>query len=80
MAAKGDAAELVLKANAGLVCEPENPADLAQKISDLYNMSRQELDEFGANGKRYYYEYLSIEHGTTQMLSVFEKAQGSERS
>lgn len=50
-AVTGDVADLVLKAKAGIVCKPGNPASIADAVRMLYSMPRSNLEEFGVNGR-----------------------------
>ena len=68
---KGDAADLVTQARAGLVCEPENPHSIAQAVQRFQEMSPAELDAMGDNGKKFYERELSIGAGTSRYEKVF---------
>jgi glycosyltransferase involved in cell wall biosynthesis len=57
----GDATDLVMKANAGLPCEPENPQSIARAVLKFYAMPKSELDTMGENAKRFYKHQLSFE-------------------
>ncbi len=72
-AVKGDAAEIIIQAKAGVICKPELPEELAQAVLKLYKMDKNSLDEMGNNGKKYYETNLSIESGTLKMLEVFNQ-------
>ena len=50
----GDAAEVIEKAGAGLVCPPEDPRALADAVLDLANMEPIERDRLGESGRRAY--------------------------
>ncbi len=80
MAVKGDAADIVLKAKAGVFCDPEEPKELAQTIIKLYEMDISQLAEMGQNGKAYYDANLSIEIGTKKMLEVFNRVTAKNAS
>jgi len=69
---KGDAADLVMQAKAGLKCEPENPQSIAEAALMLKNMSASELAAMGENGRRFYNEHLSLEIGTRHYEKAFE--------
>jgi len=71
---RGDATELVTRAKAGLACEPEDPASMAEVVEKFQAMSPAELDAMGENGKRFYQQELSIETGTKRYEKVFEAA------
>ncbi|MFH1746090.1 MAG: glycosyltransferase family 4 protein [Planctomycetota bacterium] len=71
MGVRGDAADLVTRAAAGLACEPENPHSIAEAVGRLQAMSPAELDAMGANGRRFYDEELSIKIGARRYEQVF---------
>jgi len=71
MGVRGDAADLVRWAGAGLVCEPENPASIAHAVAELSSMSREKLARMGESGRRYYVEHLSLKAGVDQFERVF---------
>lgn len=68
---EGDPANLISKAECGVICEPENQIDIYEKVKYLKNLSDEQLDKMGENGKAYYYKNLSIEQGTQSILEVF---------
>lgn len=74
MGVKGDAADLVKKANAGLSCEPETPQSIAETALKFYAMPRAQLDTMGQNGKRFYEQELSFEIAATRLEKVFAAA------
>jgi len=69
MAVRGDAAELVRRAGAGIICEPENPGEIVKAIKTLYSMSDEERKLMGESGSNYYKNFLSFTSGVNQ----FEK-------
>jgi len=69
---KGDAADLVKKAKAGLSCEPENPQSIAEAVRKFQAMSQQELGKMGANGRKFYEKELSFEIGARKYEKLFE--------
>jgi colanic acid biosynthesis glycosyl transferase WcaI len=71
----GDATDLVIKANAGLPCEPENPQSIAETVLKFYAMSKTQLDAMGQNGKRFYEQELSFSIGTDKFEKVFESCE-----
>lgn len=72
-AVRGDAADLVQRAGAGLVCAPESPEQLCNAVLTLSRLSRHELDAMGERGRTFYDRELSISTGTDRFLSIFEK-------
>jgi glycosyltransferase involved in cell wall biosynthesis len=76
MAVRGEAAEMVRHAGAGLLCQPEDPTSIADAVRQLYLMSPEQRSNLGANGRRFYDSELSFKHGICRMLSIFEMAVG----
>ena len=72
MAVKGDCAELVKKAKAGLICEPENPQDIVRAVARFYKMSNKELNLMGSNGRRFYEQKLAISIGAARFEEIFK--------
>jgi len=74
MAVRGDAAELVDRAGAGLCCEPENALALADAVARMSAMPRAELDAMGAAGKSFYRRELSLRAGVDRFEEAFHAA------
>jgi glycosyltransferase involved in cell wall biosynthesis len=72
MGVKGDAAALVEKAEAGLTCTPEDPQDIADTVEKFYNMTREEIDLMGHNGKMFYERELSLRIGARRFEEIFQ--------
>jgi glycosyltransferase involved in cell wall biosynthesis len=77
MGIKGDATELVLRAKAGIACEPENPESIAKAVKQLAQMSKEKLKTMGENGRRFYNNHLSLEAGVRRFDAAFKSAGGS---
>ena len=60
MAVRGEAANLVKKSNAGIVCEPENPDTIADNIRKLFLTPSEKLSTIGKNGRKFYENELSF--------------------
>lgn len=58
VAVNGDAANLVIKAKAGLAVRAMNPEDLARAVRKLYAMLPEERETMGLNGRAYYFQHL----------------------
>jgi colanic acid biosynthesis glycosyl transferase WcaI len=71
---RGNAAELVAKAHAGLPCEPENPQSIAEMVLKFEAMGQEELDKMAENGRRFYRQELSVEAGAKRFEKVFQEA------
>lgn len=74
MAARGDAADLVRAAKAGVVCEPESPQELVDGIVQLYRAPPEALHRYGQNGRTYYVDHLSLRRGAQRIAEVLEEA------
>ncbi|HBN25990.1 MAG TPA: glycosyltransferase WbuB [Desulfobacteraceae bacterium] len=72
MGMRGDAAALVEKAGAGLICMPEDPHDIAHVVEKLYKMSREDLDLMGDNGRKFYEQELSLQIGARRFGEIFQ--------
>jgi glycosyltransferase involved in cell wall biosynthesis len=70
---EGDAADLVLAAEAGLSCEPESPESIAFTVRSLYTMSPSLRIAMGDNGRKFYNEYLSFEKSVGNFDVLFKK-------
>jgi colanic acid biosynthesis glycosyl transferase WcaI len=71
--ATGDAADLVVRAGAGVKCQPENPNKIAQAVRELYDMPTEQLQAMGHAGKTYYDTELSIKVGTHRYENIFQQ-------
>lgn len=74
---KGDASDLVLKANAGLACQPENAESIANTVRQFSAMPKSELDKMGDNGKNYYEQNLCFGIGVDQYEKIFKSIANS---
>lgn len=74
MAVRGDAADLVRKAECGVVARPESPQDIARAVLELCAMPRERLDAMGVSGSKYYDEHLSMSAGVNKFAEVFAEA------
>ncbi len=71
MAVRGDAADIVREAGAGIICEPENPEDMARAMVELFQLSKDELEEMGRRGRSYYLDNLSLDSAGKQIDEIF---------
>ena len=69
---KGNAADLVTEAKAGLACAPENPDSIAEVVRKFAAMSKDQLDAMGASGRRFYEQEISLAVGTRKFEKIFE--------
>jgi glycosyltransferase involved in cell wall biosynthesis len=73
MGARGEAAELVRRANAGFVFEPESAESLAAAVRQFAALSNAEREALGRNGRAYYKRVLGLEAGAARMCRIFEE-------
>lgn len=69
---KGDAADLVSRAGAGIPFLPEDAASLAQAVLALRAMGRDERERIGQSGRAYYQEHLDLNEGVRRMEALFK--------
>lgn len=74
MGVRGDAAEIVVQANAGIVCEPENVESLKQAVISLSQFSENEIEKLGRNAETFYLNEMSLSAGCKRFISVFDDA------
>jgi glycosyltransferase involved in cell wall biosynthesis len=80
MGVRGDAADLVQRAGAGVVCEPENPQAMADAILKTYRMSSEEREAMGRRGREFYLAHLSLDVSAGAMEEMFSLACGNPAS
>jgi glycosyltransferase involved in cell wall biosynthesis len=73
MAVHGDAAELIKKAEAGVVCNPEDPTAIARAVESMYKMDEKELATMGHNARVYYENELSLNAGVLKFEKIFDE-------
>jgi colanic acid biosynthesis glycosyl transferase WcaI len=78
MAVEGEAAEIVEAAKAGIRCEPDNAAAIAEACLQLYRLPKAERDAMGANGLQYYREHLSLQKGVASFMELFHSLSPAE--
>ncbi|WP_379741781.1 glycosyltransferase family 4 protein [Massilia sp. GCM10023247] len=71
MAVRGDAADMVVEARAGITATPENVESLATAMLHLARLPPAEREEMGRNGAHYYASTLSLEAGTRKFSDLF---------
>ncbi len=73
MAARGDAGELTERAQAGVVCTPEDPEALANAILQLHRMPAAEREKLGKNGRDFYVRKMALQVGGVRIEQLFER-------
>lgn len=80
MAVTGDAAQLIQRADAGRVCAPDSPEDVARTIRDMYSMPRSQLEKLGRNGRSFYEQHLSLDASGRAIEAIFVDAAEARRA
>ena len=70
---KGEAADLVIKAGAGVKAEPSNPADIALGLMQIYNMSNKDRKKMGDAGRHYFLQNLTMKQGVNSYENLFKE-------
>lgn len=71
MGCRGDAADLVRAAGAGLAFAPEQAAALAQAVEELLSLPQSAREGMGASGRSYYEAHLSLAAGVLAFEGQF---------
>lgn len=76
MAVRGDAADLVTAAGAGVLAQPEDPASIAAAAQGMADMGGDELARMGARARDYYEGHLSLQQGAARFAAIFSQLAG----
>ena len=79
MGVRGDAADLVTRSGAGLLCEPENPASIADGVRRLFEAGHDRLEAMGFAGRDFYRRELSMAVGVDRFDAVFRQVYKASR-
>jgi lipopolysaccharide/colanic/teichoic acid biosynthesis glycosyltransferase len=79
MGVRGDAAELLVKAHAGAVFQPEDAGALANAVRNFAQLPKQELADMGARGRMFYEKELCAAVGVRRTLATLECAIAARR-
>ena len=70
----GDGADLVNETNCGFVA-PANDVDAFVDVIDkMYNLSKDELNQLGVNGKKYYEQNFTKEQRIEQLINILKES------
>ena len=69
----GDAADLVKRSQAGVLCEPDNPQSIADAVKELVSAGPERLTEMGHNGRAFYDRELSLAISVEKFIDVFKE-------
>jgi glycosyltransferase involved in cell wall biosynthesis len=72
MAVKGDAANIIQEAGAGMVCHPESTEEMLKTIRKFLSMTHDERLLMGARGNAFYRKTMSFDIGVAAFEKVFQ--------
>jgi glycosyltransferase involved in cell wall biosynthesis len=73
-AMRGNTADLVRRAGAGIVCEPDDPAAMAKAVKLLYDLPETKRMRMGESGRNFYMRHLSFDEGVTKFEQILLSA------
>jgi colanic acid biosynthesis glycosyl transferase WcaI len=76
MAVRGDAANLIREAEAGILCQPEDSGSIFKAIKSLYEMTAIERRNMGEAGRSYYLKFLSFREGVDRFERIMISSSG----
>jgi colanic acid biosynthesis glycosyl transferase WcaI len=77
---RGDASELVQRADAGVACEPGDPSSIAEAAIRLAETPADRLAEMGRHGAEFYRREISIAAGVDRFECAFRSIVGKNGS
>jgi colanic acid biosynthesis glycosyl transferase WcaI len=80
MAVRGDAADLVREAEAGVVAIPEDPESIAQGVLQLARLPLPVRETMGQKAAQFYKNKLSLSVGVAAFIKVFEHVLFSKKN
>lgn len=80
MAVDGDAADLVLQSNGGVVAESENAVALADAAEGLAALPSEQLLAMGQRARRYYQDHLALSVGVAEFGAIFKHLSSKAQS
>jgi lipopolysaccharide/colanic/teichoic acid biosynthesis glycosyltransferase len=78
MGVRGDSAEIITEASAGLCFEPEDPIELSHAVRRLLAMNVVDREEMGFAGRQYYQDRMSLAVGSRRFADVLRTASSSK--
>jgi len=79
-AVRGDAADLITRAHAGVLAEPESPTSIAEAVGRLEQMPADQREALGKAGKAFYDRELSLHVAVKKFEALFEAVVDKARS
>jgi glycosyltransferase involved in cell wall biosynthesis len=77
MAVRGDAADLITRAQAGIVCPPDDPEAMAQTVRRFMALPQTEREKMGASGREFYLSHMSLVEGAQRTRELLQTAASS---
>ena len=74
MGVRGDAADLVEEAGAGIAFDPESAIALAEAVKRIRDLPPDARDRMGASGREYYEQQLALNVGVDRFSAVLAEA------
>lgn len=71
VSSKGESANIICKANAGISCPPGDAPALARAVLSLYEMQPEERDRLGMNGRNYFMDNFYLPDRVTELIAHF---------
>jgi colanic acid biosynthesis glycosyl transferase WcaI len=71
---ESEVAKLVLNAKSGIICRPDDPNDLAEKILFMKDQTKL-MEEFGKNGRKFMLNNFNRQRQTAMYLTILESTQ-----
>jgi colanic acid biosynthesis glycosyl transferase WcaI len=72
MAVRGDAADMVVAADAGVLAEPGNPQSIADAVRELAELAPEDRERKGRRAKEFYDRKLRMDVGVSKFNEIFE--------
>lgn len=74
----GEPAKVIERADAGLVCAPEDASALAKLIKDFFSLSEKDRERFGRNGHAYYRAHFTQRNVIDKIVALLERMDSDE--
>lgn len=69
----GEGARVIAAAHAGMTCSAGDGQALAESIAEMQNLSVEQRQQLGNNGKAYYFEHFELKAQCKKLIELFEK-------
>lgn len=79
MAVNGDAAEIIINAQCGVIAESCNSEKIADAAIELSIMSNNDLQKMSENAKNFYYENMSMSQGVDKVNRLLQEVSAHEK-